>query len=152
MISSVTFEKTIYNKLPYKFEAGTPHIAGGIGLGAAVGYINRLGIGNIAAYEHELLAYATEAVSSIDGIRLIGTAREKAGVLSFLVGDIHPHDVGTILDREGIAIRTGHHCAQPVMQCFGIAATARASFALYNTKEEVDALVDGIQKVREVFI
>jgi cysteine desulfurase / selenocysteine lyase len=152
MISSVTFEKTIYNKLPYKFEAGTPHIAGGIGLGAAVGYINRLGIGNIAAYEHELLAYATEAVSSIDGIRLIGTAREKAGVLSFLLADIHPHDIGTILDREGIAIRTGHHCAQPVMQCFGIAATARASFALYNTKEEVDALVDGIQKVREVFI
>ena len=152
MISSVTFEKTIYNKLPYKFEAGTPHIAGAIGLGAAVGYINRLGLGNIAAYEHGLLAYATEAVSAVAGIRLIGTAAERAGVLSFLLENVHPHDVGTILDREGIAIRTGHHCAQPVMQRFGIAATARASFAFYNTKEEVDALVDGIEKVREVFI
>ena len=152
MISSVTFEKTIYNKLPYKFEAGTPHIAGAIGLGAAVGYINRLGLGNIAAYEHGLLAYATEAVSAVAGIRLIGTAAERAGVLSFLLENVHPHDVGTILDREGIAIRTGHHCAQPVMQRFGIAATARASFAFYNTKEEIDALVDGIEKVREVFI
>jgi cysteine desulfurase/selenocysteine lyase len=152
MIASVTFEKTIYNKLPYKFEAGTPNIAGAIGLGAAVAYMNRLGIGEIAAYEHELLAYATEAVSSVAGVRLIGMAAEKAGVLSFLLDNVHPHDVGTILDREGIAIRTGHHCAQPVMQRFGIAATARASFALYNTKEEVDALVDGIQKVREVFV
>jgi cysteine desulfurase / selenocysteine lyase len=152
MISSVTFEKTIYNKLPYKFEAGTPHIAGAIGLGAAVGYINRLGLANIAAYENGLLAYATEAVSAIAGIRLIGTAADRAGVLSFLLEDVHPHDIGTILDREGIAIRTGHHCAQPVMQRFGIAATARASFAFYNTKEEVDALVDGIEKVREVFI
>jgi cysteine desulfurase/selenocysteine lyase len=151
MISSVTFEKTIYNKLPYKFEAGTPHVAGAIGLGAAIEYVNGLGIDNIAPYEHELLAYATEAVSAISGVRLIGTAREKAGVLSFLLDSIHPHDIGTILDQDGIAIRTGHHCAQPVMRRFGIAATARASFALYNTREEVDALVEGIQKVREVF-
>ena len=151
MISSVTFEKTIYNKLPYKFEAGTPHVAGAIGLGAAIEYVNGLGMDNIAAHEHELLAYATETVSAIPGIRLIGTAKEKAGVLSFLLDSIHPHDIGTILDQEGIAIRTGHHCAQPVMQRFGIAATARASFALYNTREEVDALVEGIQKVREVF-
>jgi cysteine desulfurase / selenocysteine lyase len=151
MISSVTFEKTIYNKLPYKFEAGTPHVAGAIALGAAIEYVNGLGMDNIAAHEHELLAYATEAVSTIPGIRLIGTAREKAGVLSFLLDSIHPHDIGTILDQEGIAIRTGHHCAQPVMQRFGIAATARASLALYNTREEVDALVEGIQRVREVF-
>jgi cysteine desulfurase / selenocysteine lyase len=151
MISSVTFEKTIYNKLPYKFEAGTPHVAGAIGLGAAIEYVNGLGMDNIAAYEHELLAYATEAVSSIPGIRLIGTAKDKAGVLSFLLDSIHPHDIGTILDQEGIAVRTGHHCAQPVMQRFGIAATARASFALYNTREEVDALVEGLQRVREVF-
>src|SRR5712671_4043731 len=151
MISSVTFEKTIYNKLPYKFEAGTPHVSGAIGLGAAIEYVNGLGMDNIAAHEHELLAYATDTVSAIPGIRLIGTAREKAGVLSFLLDSIHPHDIGTILDQEGIAIRTGHHCAQPVMQRFGIAATARASFALYNTREEVDALVEGIQKVREVF-
>jgi cysteine desulfurase / selenocysteine lyase len=151
MISSVTFEKTIYNKLPYKFEAGTPHVAGAIGLGAAIEYVNGLGIDNIAPYERELLAYATDAVSAISGVRLIGTAREKAGVLSFLLDSIHPHDIGTILDQDGIAIRTGHHCAQPVMQRFGIAATARASFALYNTRGEVDALVEGIQKVREVF-
>ena len=151
MISSVTFEKTVYNKLPYKFEAGTPHVAGVIGLGAAIEYVNGLGMDNIAAHEHELLAYATEAVSAIPGIRLIGTARERAGVISFLLDNIHPHDIGTILDQEGIAIRTGHHCAQPVMQRFGIAATARASIALYNTREEVDALVEGIQKAREVF-
>jgi cysteine desulfurase/selenocysteine lyase len=151
MISSVTFEKTIYNKLPYKFEAGTPHVAGAIGLGAAIEYVNDLGIDNIAAYEHELLAYATEAVTAIPGVRLIGTAGEKAGVLSFLLDSIHPHDIGTILDQEGIAIRTGHHCAQPLMQRFGIAATARASFALYNSTEEVDALAEGIRKVREVF-
>src|SRR3989441_1149847 len=151
MISSVTFEKTIYNKLPYKFEAGTPHVAGAIGLCAAIAYVNGLGMDNVAAHEHELLAYATEAVSAIPGIRLIGTAREKAGVLSFLLDSIHPHDIGTVLDQEGIAVRTGHHCAQPVMQRFGIAATARASFALYNTREEVDALVEGIEKVREVF-
>ena len=151
MISSVTFEKTTYNKLPHKFEAGTPHVAGAIGLGAAIEYVNGLGMDNIAAHEHELLTYATETVSAIPGIRLIGTAKQKAGVLSFLLDSTHPHDIGTILDQEGIAIRTGHHCAQPVMQRFGIAATARASFALYNTRGEVDALVEGIQKVREVF-
>ena len=151
MIKVVTFEKTTYNDLPYKFEAGTPNIAGGIGLGAALDYVNQLSMDQVAAYEHELLAYATEAVSAIPGIRLIGTAREKAGLFSFLLDSIHPHDIGTILDQEGIAIRTGHHCAQPVMQRFGIAATARASFALYNTREEVDALVEGIQKVQEVF-
>jgi len=151
MISSVTFEKTSYNKLPYKFEAGTPHVAGAIGLGTAIEYLNGLGIANMAAFEHEVLEYATEAISAVPGIRLIGTAAQKAGVLSFVLEGIHPHDVGTILDQEGIAIRTGHHCAQPLMQRFGIPATARASFALYNTKEEADALVAGIQKVREVF-
>ncbi|PYX82826.1 MAG: cysteine desulfurase CsdA [Acidobacteria bacterium] len=151
MISSVTFEKTSYNKLPYKFEAGTPHVAGAIGLGTAIEYLNGLGIANMAAFEHEVLEYATEAISAVPGIRLIGTAPQKAGVLSFVLEGIHPHDVGTILDQEGIAIRTGHHCAQPLMQRFGIPATARASFALYNTKEEADALVAGIQKVREVF-
>ena len=151
MIASVTFEKTIYNRLPYKFEAGTPDIAGVIGLGAALKYISGLGIENIGAYENEVLAYATQMVSAIPDIRLIGTAKEKAGVLSFVLDAIHPHDIGTILDQEGIAIRTGHHCSQPVMKRFGIAATARASFALYNTKAEVDALVRGIEKVREVF-
>ncbi|HTC94185.1 MAG TPA: cysteine desulfurase [Terriglobales bacterium] len=151
MISSVTFEKTLYNKLPYKFEAGTPHVEGVIGLGAAIDYLNGLGIDNVAAHEHALLTYATQAVTEIPGLRLIGTAKEKAGVLSFVMEGIHPHDIGTILDQQGIAIRTGHHCAQPIMQRFGIPATARASFGLYNTKEEVDALVEGIQKVREVF-
>src|ERR1700733_1354025 len=152
MIRSVTFAKTTYNDLPFKFEAGTPDIAGAIALGAALNYIGNLGMDKIAAHESDLLAYATETVGAIPGIRLIGTARERAGVLSFLLDNVHPHDLGTILDREGIAIRTGHHCAQPVMERFGIPATARASFAVYNTKEEVDALVDGIQKVREVFI
>src|SRR5438874_1041273 len=145
------FEKTIYNKLPFKFEAGTPNVAGAIALGAAIEYLNRLGMDNIAAYEHELLAYATEKISAIPGVRLIGTARERAGVLSFVIEGIHPHDVGTVLDQEGIAIRTGHHCAQPVMQRFGVPATARASFALYNTKDEVDVLAEGILKVQEVF-
>jgi cysteine desulfurase/selenocysteine lyase len=151
MISSVTFEKTTYNKLPYKFEAGTPHVAGAIGLGTALEYLTSLGIDNVANYEHEVLEYATQAITQIPGIRLIGTAAKKAGVLSFVLEGIHPHDIGTILDQEGIAIRTGHHCAQPVMQRFAVPATARASFALYNTKEEADALVAGIQKVREVF-
>ena len=151
MISSVTFEKTIYNKLPYKFEAGTPNIAGGIGLGCAIHYLSGIGIDKVAAREHRLLSYATEAIAEIPGLRVIGTAREKAGVLSFVMEDVHPHDIGTILDEQGIAIRTGHHCAQPVMQRFGIPATARASFALYNTEEEVDALVSGLRKVREVF-
>jgi cysteine desulfurase / selenocysteine lyase len=151
MISSVTFEKTSYNKLPYKFEAGTPDVAGVIGMGAGIEYLNRLGIGSVAAHEHELLAYATKVVSAIPGVRLIGTAQEKTGVLSFVMEDVHPHDIGTILDQQGIAIRTGHHCAQPVMERFGVPATARASFAVYNTIEEIDALATGLQKVQEVF-
>jgi cysteine desulfurase/selenocysteine lyase len=151
MISSVTFEKTIYNKVPHKFEAGTPDISGAVGLRAAIGYLENLGMHNIAAYEHELLQCATQAVSDIRGVRLIGTAKEKAGVLSFVMDGVHPHDIGTILDQEGIAIRTGHHCAQPLMERFGLDATARASFGLYNTKQEIEALVLGIQKVHEVF-
>jgi cysteine desulfurase/selenocysteine lyase len=151
MISSVTFEKTTYNKVPHKFEAGTPDMSGAVGLRAAIEYLNDLGMENIAQYEHELLSYATDRVSALPGVRVIGTAREKAGVLSFVVEGVHPHDIGTILDQDGIAIRTGHHCAQPVMERFGIDATARASFGLYNTKEEIDALVLGIQKVQEVF-
>ena len=151
MISSVTFEKTTYNALPFKFEAGTPDIAGAIALGAAIEYIAGIGMDKIASHEHELLTYATEVVGGIPGARLIGTASEKAGVISFVLDGVHPHDLGTILDRLGIAIRTGHHCAQPVMERFGVPATARASFAVYNTKEEVDALVEGIQAAREVF-
>ncbi len=151
MISSVTFEKTTYNRLPYKFEAGTPHIAGAIGLGAAIEYVTTLGVEAIAAHERDLLTYATEAVSSIPGLRVIGTARQKASILSFTLDGVHPHDIGTILDHEGIAIRAGHHCAQPVMERFGVPATARVSFALYNRREEVDALVAALQKVREVF-
>ena len=151
MIKSVSFEKTIYNDLPYKFEAGTPNIAGTIGLGAAVDYLSHLDIDAVEDYERELLNHATDVLGSIDGVRLIGTAREKLGVLSFLIKDIHPHDIGTILNEEGIAVRTGHHCAQPVMERFGVPATARASFALYNTMEEVDALARGIRRVQEVF-
>ncbi len=150
MIASVTFEKTVYNRLPYKFEAGTPNIADTIGLGAAFEYLNNLGLEQIEQHEADLLAYATRSVEAIPGVRLVGTAKEKAGVLSFVMDEIHPHDIGTILDTEGIAVRTGHHCAQPVMQRFGIPATARASFGLYNTREEVDALVKGIRKVQEV--
>ncbi len=151
MISLVTFEKTHYNVLPYKFEAGTPNIAGGIGLGAAIDYLSGIGLGPVAAYEQELMAYATEAVSGIKGLRIIGTAKEKASVLSFVLDGVHAHDIGTILDQEGIAIRAGHHCAMPVMQRFGVPATARASFAFYNTKEEVDTLVGAIHKVIEMF-
>jgi len=151
MILSVTFEKTTYNELPYKFEAGTPNIAGAIGLGAAIEYLEAVGLDRIAAHEREILSYAEESVGAISDLRVIGTAREKAGALSFVLAGIHAHDVGTVLDHEGIAIRTGHHCAQPVMEHFGVPATARASFALYNTRQEVDALVDGIQKVIEVF-
>jgi cysteine desulfurase/selenocysteine lyase len=151
MIRSVTFEKTLYNDLPYKFEAGTPDIAGAIGLGAALNYVERLGIDNIAAHEHDLLVYGAEALSSIPGVRIIGTAAQKASVISFVIEGIHPHDIGTILDREGIAVRTGHHCAQPVMQRFHVPATARASFALYNTRQEIDRLVAGIEKVKEMF-
>jgi len=150
MIASVTFEKTIYNRLPYKFEAGTPNIADTIGLGAAIEYLNRLGLDNIEQHEAELLRYATEQLERIPGVSIVGRAKEKAGVLSFVIENIHPHDIGTILDSEGIAVRTGRHCAQPVMQRYGIPATARASFALYNTREDVDALVRGIRKVQEV--
>lgn len=151
MITSVTFEKTIFTKLPHKFEAGTPNIAAGIGLGAAVDYLETVGLASIAAHEHDLLAYGTEVLSSLAGVTIIGTAREKASVLSFVVNGIHPHDVGTILDQEGIAVRTGHHCAQPVMDFFKIPATARASLGMYNTREEIDALAAGIRKVTEVF-
>jgi cysteine desulfurase / selenocysteine lyase len=151
MIASVSFDKTVYNKVPHKFEAGTPDMSGAVGLRAAIEYLQSLGMENIAAYEHELLTYATEVISKIPGVRIIGTAKEKAGVLSFVIEGVHPHDIGTILDQEGIAIRAGHHCAQPVMECFGLDATARASFGLYNTKEEIDVLVKGIKKVQEVF-
>jgi cysteine desulfurase/selenocysteine lyase len=151
MISSVTFEKTIYNRLPYKFEAGTPHISGAIGLGAALEYVYSIGIDRIARHEKQVLDYGTKRLLEIPGLRLIGTAREKEGILSFVLEGIHPHDVGTILDQQGIAIRTGHHCAQPLMLRFGVPATARASLALYNTSEEIDALASGLQKVREVF-
>tara|TARA_R110002050_G_scaffold71891_1_gene154604 strand:+ start:36246 stop:37469 length:1224 start_codon:yes stop_codon:yes gene_type:complete len=151
MILSVSFAHTEYNELPYKFEAGTPNIAGAIGLGAAIDYMNSLGIANLAAHEHELLVAATEKVSALSGVRIIGTATQKASVLSFMIEGVHPHDVGTIFDQQGLAIRTGHHCAQPVMQFFGIPATARASFAFYNTFDEIDALVGGIKKVQELF-
>jgi cysteine desulfurase/selenocysteine lyase len=151
MISSVSFEKTTYNRLPYKFEAGTPDIAAAIGFGAALDYVTSLGLDAIAAYEDEVLAQATRALAALPGVRLIGTAKRKASVLSFVIEGVHPHDIGTILDQEGIAIRTGHHCAEPVMHRFGVPATARASFGLYNTPEEAAALVEGIGKVLEVF-
>ena len=151
MISSVTFEKTLYNRLPFKFEAGTPNIAGAIGLGAALDYVEAVGLDAIAAHEKDLLDYATGALSKIPGLRILGTAREKAGVLSFVIEGVHPHDVGTILDQEGIAIRAGHHCTQPLMERLGVPATARASLGLYNTREEIDALAAAIHKVHEVF-
>src|SRR2546425_3201498 len=151
MIKSVTFEKTIFADLPNKFEAGTPAIASQIGLGAAIDYLNIIGREKAAAYEHELLRYATERLSSIEGVRVIGTAREKLSVLSFTIDGVHPHDIGTILDQQGIAVRAGHHCAQPVMKRFNVAATARASFAFYNTKEEIDTLAKAIEQVIEVF-
>jgi len=147
MIDTVTFEKTTYNELPHKFEAGTPNIAGVIGLKAAIEYVNQVGINNIAIAEHQLIEYATEQISAIDGVRLIGTAKEKASVLSFLVNDIHPYDIGTILDRLGVAVRTGHHCAEPLMNRLNIPGTVRASFAFYNTKEEVDVFVNALKKV-----
>ncbi|RJP32636.1 MAG: cysteine desulfurase [Candidatus Omnitrophota bacterium] len=151
MILSVSFEKTLYNTLPYKFEAGTPNIVGAIGLGAAIDYVSAIGMEEIAYYERELLEYATARALEIPQLRIIGTAKEKSGVLSFILEDIHPHDIGTILDQEGIAIRTGHHCAQPVMDRFDIPATARASFAFYNTHDEIDVLMDGIRKVIDLF-
>lgn len=150
MIKSVTFEKTLFNDLPFKFEAGTPNIAGGIGLGAAIDYMNAMDMNAVMAYEHELLQYATARLLEIPGVRIIGTAKQKAAVISFVLEGVHPHDIGTILDYEGVAIRTGHHCAQPVMQRFGVPATARASFAFYNTKDEVDVLVRAVRKVKEV--
>jgi cysteine desulfurase / selenocysteine lyase len=151
MIRSVTFEKTIYAPIPSKFEAGTPHIAGGIGLGAAIDYLEGIGMEAINAYEQELLAYAMVAVGATPGVHIFGTAKDKAGVISFSLAGVHPHDIATILDQEGIAIRTGHHCAQPVMDRFGVPAMARASLAFYNTPGEIDALVAGIRKVKEVF-
>jgi cysteine desulfurase / selenocysteine lyase len=151
MISSVTFEKTTWNVLPYKFEAGTPNIAGAIGLGAAIDYLAKIGMENITAHEKGLLDYASPLLTALPGLNVIGTAREKIGVLSFTLDGIHPHDIGTVLDQEGIAIRTGHHCAQPVMEFFGIPATARASLALYNTRADIDALVEGIRKVQRMF-
>jgi len=151
MISSVSFEKTTYNRLPYKFEAGTPHIAGPIALGTAIDYLDGIGLEAVGAHERDLLAYATEAVSGIRGLRVVGTAAEKAGILSFVMDGIHPHDIGTILDQEGIAIRAGHHCTMPLMDRLGVPATARASLALYNTRDDIDAFVKGLHKVLEVF-
>ncbi|MBD3265769.1 SufS family cysteine desulfurase [bacterium] len=151
MIASVSFEKTTYNTLPHKFEAGTPNIAGGIGLRTALDYVSDIGLDSIGAYEHELLEYGTEVLSQIPGLRLIGTAEKKASVLSFLIEGIHPHDIGTMLDMDGIAIRTGHHCAEPLMKHFGVPATARASLAFYNTKEELDKLAKGLRKIQKLF-
>ena len=144
-------DKTTFNALPHKFEAGTPHISGGLGLEEAIKYIWKVGYDNISRHEHELLEYGTEVLSNIDGLRIVGTAENKASVISFLVGDIHPYDLGTILDRLGIAIRTGHHCTQPIMDQFQIPGTMRASFAFYNTKAEIDRLAEAIQKGRKMF-
>ena len=151
MIEVVTFEKTTYADLPFKFEAGTPHIAGAIGLGAAIDYVTGIGLDSIGAHESDILEYATARLGALNSVRLIGTAPEKAAIVSFNLEDVHPHDVGTILDREGVAVRTGHHCAQPVMDRFDVAATVRASFGLYNTRQEVDALVDALGRVQEIF-
>jgi cysteine desulfurase/selenocysteine lyase len=151
MIRSVAFERSTWNDLPFKFEAGTPDIAGAIGLGAAIDYVRSVGLPEIAAHERDLLAYATAAIREVPGLRVVGTAREKASVLSFVMEGVHPHDIGTIVDREGVAIRTGHHCAQPVMDRFGVPATARASFAMYNTRHEVDVLVGALQRVHALF-
>ncbi|HSG00024.1 MAG TPA: cysteine desulfurase [Vicinamibacterales bacterium] len=151
MIASVTFEKTTWNELPYKFEAGTPNIAGAIGLGEAVRFLSEVGFEGVAAHERALLSYGTEALEQVAGLRLIGTAPEKASVLSFVMDGIHPHDIGTVLDSQGIAVRAGHHCAQPVMLRYNISATVRASFGIYNTFEEIDALVGGLVRTREVF-
>lgn len=151
MIASVSFEKTTFGELPFKFEAGTPDYIGSTALAEALRYVGRLGMDNIAAYEHELLGYATEKLNAIDGMRIFGQAAEKSGVLSFLVGDIHHYDMGMLLDRLGIAVRTGHHCAQPLMQVLGVEGTVRASFAFYNTKEEIDAFAAGIERVRKMF-
>jgi len=151
MILEVTFDKTIYNDLPYKFEAGTPNIAGVVGLGAAIDYLQAIGMPRIAAYEHELHDYMVGELKKIEGIRLIGEARQKASVQSFLLDDIHSHDLGTILDHQGVAIRTGHHCAMPAMQRLGISGTSRASVALYNNRDDIDRLVDALGKAKEIF-
>jgi cysteine desulfurase/selenocysteine lyase len=151
MIASVTFEKSTWNTLPYKFEAGTPHIEGAIGLAAALDYISSVGFDAIGRHERDLLQYATQSLEGIEGVRIVGTAPTKASILSFVMEGAHPHDIGTIVDREGVALRTGHHCAQPVMDRFCIPATARASFAMYNTRDEVDALTAAIRKVAKVF-
>jgi cysteine desulfurase/selenocysteine lyase len=151
MISSVTFEKSTWNVLPHKFEAGTPDISGAIVLGVAIDYLSAIGLDRVSEHERDLLAYGTEALSSIDGLRLIGTARRKASILSFVLEGVHPHDIGTIVDREGVAVRTGHHCAQPVMDRFGVPATVRASLAMYNTRDEIDTLVRALGKVKAVF-
>ena len=150
MIATVSFEKTTYAALPHKFEAGTPNIAGGVVLGSALDYVCSIGLDNIAAYENELLEYGHQRLSEFEGMRFIGTAKNKASVISFLLGDIHPYDAGAILDKLGIAVRTGHHCAQPVMDSYGIPGTVRASFSLYNTKEEIDRLVSALQKVQNM--
>jgi cysteine desulfurase/selenocysteine lyase len=150
MISSVTFERSTWNQTPHKFEAGTPDVAGAIGLGSAIDYVEAIGLEEIARYETELLEYGTRALEAVDGVRLIGTARRKASILSFVMDGVHPHDIGTIVDRDGIAIRTGHHCAQPVMDRFGVPATARASLAMYNTREDVDALITALGHVRQL--
>jgi cysteine desulfurase/selenocysteine lyase len=151
MIASVSFEKSTWNELPYKFEAGTPNIEGAIGLGAAIDYIQSIGFDVIQRHEQDLLAYGTEMLQSLPGVRIIGTAKRKASILSFVMANIHPHDIGTIVDREGVALRTGHHCAQPVMERFGVPATARASLAMYNTRHELDALGSALARVHEVF-
>jgi cysteine desulfurase/selenocysteine lyase len=151
MILEVSFSGTTFNELPYKFEAGTPNISGMIGLGAAVDYLQSVGMQNVEAWEHELLGYMTARLGELDGIRLVGTATRKAGVQSFLLNDIHPHDLGTILDHQGVAIRTGHHCAMPVMEFFGVPGTARASLALYNNRDDIDQLVAALRKAHEIF-
>jgi cysteine desulfurase/selenocysteine lyase len=151
MILEVRFDKTVYNDLPYKFEAGTPNISGMIGLGAAVRYLQAIGMDKVAAYEQQLLHYMTDKLAAVEGLRLIGTANNKASVQSFLLDDIHPHDLGTILDHQGVAIRTGHHCAMPVMEFFGIPGTARASLGLYNNEEDIDRLVAALATAKELF-
>jgi cysteine desulfurase/selenocysteine lyase len=151
MISAVTFKKTTYNVVPNRFEAGTPNIAGAVGLGAAIDYVKGLEVAAVQAHEADLLAYGTEVLTSVPGVRIVGTAAHKASILSFVMEDVHPHDIGTILDQQGVAIRTGHHCTQPLMERLGVPATARASLALYNTKAEIDALVGALAKVREIF-
>jgi cysteine desulfurase/selenocysteine lyase len=149
MIASVTFEKTTFKNAPHRFEAGTPAIAEAIGLGAAIDYVQAIGLDNIAAHEHGMLQYATERLLNVEGLKIFGTAKEKAAIISFNLDGVHPHDLGTFVDRAGVAVRVGHHCAQPVMERYGVAATARASFGLYNTRDEVDALVDALDETRK---